>query len=80
MTIEYIGDGNYQGILRRHNGASILHGKNRMDILRTLIVVAFGKEKQPVYRYEEEAWTDDDWERDFRRDEIIGQHKDDDKI
>ena len=80
MTIDYMGDGKYIGTLHRHNGASVLYGMNRTHILMSLIEMAYGKEKQPRFREEEEAWTNDDWERDFEQNEINNQHKDDDKI
>lgn len=82
MKVEYVGDGKYIGTLNRHNGASVLYGRDRMDIIMSLIEASFPQKEndEPTFRYDEEAWTDDDWEREHRRDEIIGQHKDDDKI
>lgn len=96
MKVEYVGNGSYIGTLNWNNGASVVYGKNRWDVMKTLIKKAFHdhdevqpkvveepepvKNDEPTFRYDEEAWTDDDWEREHRRDEIIGQHKDDDKI
>lgn len=80
MIIEYQGNGSYKGTLHRANGASVLYGADRMFIMQMLITMAFGQEKQPVFRVDEEAWTNDDWERDFVQNEINNQHKDDDKI
>lgn len=96
MKVEYVGNGKFIGTLNWHNGASVIYGGNRWDVIKTLIHKAYHdydanqpaqveepepvKNDEPSFRYDEEAWTDDDWEREFRRDEIIGQHKDDDKI
>lgn len=96
MKVEYVGRGAYIGTLDWHNGASIVYGKNRWDVIMTLIKKAYTdyahrqkrvdeepepvENDEPAYRYDEEAWTSDDWEREWRRDEIIGQHKDDDNI
>jgi hypothetical protein len=94
MKIEYIGFGDYQGTLNWKNGRSVEIGSNRWEIMKSLIYRAFHEydHNQPVqehieepneertWRKEEEAWTDDDWEREHRQDEIIGMHKDDDKI
>jgi hypothetical protein len=80
MKIEYV-NGGYLGTLKRHNGSSLIYGTDRMGVVMSLIESEFeAVDRQPRFREEEEAWTDDDWERDFRRDEIIGQHKDDDNV
>lgn len=82
MKVEYMGDGKYIGTLHRHNGASVLYGRDREDIIMSLIEAAFPEKEndEPTFRVDEEAWTDDDWERDFRRTEEYYKHKDDDNV
>lgn len=80
MTIEYQGNGSYKGTLHRANGSSVLYSADRMFIMQMLITMAFGKEKQPVFRVDEEAWTNDDWGRDFVQREENYKHQDDNKI
>ena len=81
MKIEYTGNNTYRGVLNRHNGASILYGADRWFIISMLIQLAYTSgNTQPHFREDEEAWTDDDWERDFKEREEDADHKDDDKI
>lgn len=81
MTIEYIGNGLYRGTVTHYNGQSVLSGRDRNDIMYTLLKSAYEvEENRPNFRRDEEAWTDDDWERDFVKEEISSNHKDDDKI
>lgn len=90
MKLEYIENGHYKGTLNRHNGASILYGGNMGEIAEALIYKAFHDydvnqpkqvaEPEPSFRHDEEAWTTDDWERDFVQTEVTNNHKDDDKI
>ena len=95
MRIDYK-DGVYVGTLKWSNGSSTVYGDTRWDVIQTLLKKRWTdyssnqphvveepepvRDEEPTFRYDEEAWTSDDWERDFRRDEIIGMHKDDDKI
>jgi hypothetical protein len=72
MKIDYMGGGKYIGTLRRHDGASVLYGKDRMDILMTLIASAFEKR--------EEKSTDEDQRQDEAQREENYKHQDDDKI
>lgn len=80
MTIEFAGDNGYKGILRRHNGATILYGHNRTDIVRSLIKMAFEKEENITPKIVEVSWTDEDWENDFRHTERYYKHKEDNRL